>query len=228
VTLKSAGKKYIFGQERGEVGPERNTKADHKEPRYVPRHRISFSSPHINRSHLAMKNAIRSFVFALLLASLYILQAVAAQGRSLESSALRSASYDGSWVGVVNCLYDPGLWPDDECAIGLNFEIHGNAISVKQIVHTKKGQETISEVNKGKFQFDRLASNAVAISMDSGEDDDGTWVETWSFAMTLRDPDHMVIHWTRIVNNLDMPKEKKGSKFSSVGLGELVRVGSKL
>jgi hypothetical protein len=125
-------------------------------------------------------------------------------------------------------LYDPGLWPDDECAIGLNFEIHGNAISVKQIVHTKKGQETISEVNKGKFQFDRLASNAVAISMDSGEDDDGTWVETWSFAMTLRDPDHMVIHWTRIVNNLDMPKEKKGSKFSSVGLGELVRVGSKL
>lgn len=41
--------------------------------------------------------------------------------------------------------------------------------------------------------------------------------------MTLTDPSHMIVHWTRIVNNIDMPMGKKGSKFSSVGMGELVR-----
>jgi hypothetical protein len=61
--------------------------------------------------------------------------------------------------------------------------------------------------------------------MDAGEDDDGLWVETWSFAMTLKDTDHMIVHWTRVVNNVDMPPAKKGSKFSSVGMGELVRKG---
>jgi hypothetical protein len=35
----------------------------------------------------------------------------------------------------------------------------------------------------------------------------------------------MIVHWTRVVNNLDMPAEKKGSKFSSVGMGVLVRSG---
>jgi hypothetical protein len=59
--------------------------------------------------------------------------------------------------------------------------------------------------------------------MDTGVDEDGTWVETWSFAMTLKSPDRMVVHWTRIVNNTDMPPSKKGSKFSVVGMGELAR-----
>ncbi|MGZ5106019.1 MAG: hypothetical protein ACXWHB_15935 [Usitatibacter sp.] len=62
------------------------------------------------------------------------------------------------------------------------------------------------------------------MSMDSGKDEDGTWVETWTFAMSLTDPDHMLVHWTRIVNNLDLPRAKKGSKFSSVGMGEFARV----
>ena len=48
-------------------------------------------------------------------------------------------------------------------------------------------------------------------------------METWSFVMTMKDPDHMIVHWTRVVNNLDLPLAKKGSKFSSVGMGELVR-----
>ena len=148
-----------------------------------------------------------------------------AQTPSPESSKLRAASYDGKWSGVIKCLYDPGLWPEDECDIRLSFDIRGNAIAVQQIVRSKKGEETKSDINPGNFRFIRLNTNAIAVSLGTGQDEDGTWVETWSFAMTLKDPDHMVVHWTRLVNNVDMPRDKKGSKFSSVGMGELVRVG---
>ncbi|MGZ5038340.1 MAG: hypothetical protein ACXWG1_08860 [Usitatibacter sp.] len=137
---------------------------------------------------------------------------------------LRAATYDGKWVGAVDCLHDPGLWPEDECGVRFTFNIQGSRISVEQIVRSKNGVETKSIVNPGKFALARLSTNAVAVSMDSGKDEDGTWVETWTFAMSLTDPDHMLVHWTRIVNNLDLPRAKKGSKFSSVGMGEFARV----
>lgn len=143
---------------------------------------------------------------------------------SAESAQLREASYDGRWSGTIKCLYDPGLWPEDECDFGLTFEIRGSSLSVQQVIRSKNGKETTSTINPGKFQFVRLATNAIAISLETGHDEDGTWVETWSFAMTLTDPDHMTVHWTRIVNNIDMPKSEKGSKFSSVGMGKLVRM----
>lgn len=42
--------------------------------------------------------------------------------------------------------------------------------------------------------------------------------------MTLTDSYHMLVHWTRVVNYIDTPRERKGSKFSSVGIGEFTRV----
>jgi hypothetical protein len=143
---------------------------------------------------------------------------------SAESAQLRAATYDGKWSGTIKCLYDPGLWPEDECDVGFTFEINGSSLSVQEVVRSKNGKETTSAINPGKFKFVQLATNAIAISLDKGNDEDGTWVETWSFAMTLTDSDHMTVHWTRIVNNIDMPKNQKGSKFSSVGMGELVRM----
>jgi hypothetical protein len=176
-----------------------------------------------------MKHFFRllTYVMPLLFISLLAQGSVEKPNTAVVSSKLRSATYDGKWSGVVKCLYDPGLWPDDECDVTFTFDIHRNALAVEQIIRSKKGEQTKSQINPGKFQFVRLATNAVAISLDSGNDEDGTWVETWSFAMTLKDPDHMIVHWTRIVNNIDMPLEKKGSKFSSVGMGEFVRLGSK-
>ena len=151
-------------------------------------------------------------------------EAVAAQPESAPGVKLRAAAYDGRWTGTVNCLYDPGLWPEDECGVGFTFDIQGPRISVEQVVKSKKGEETKSSINPGKFILTRLATNAVAISINTGKDEDGTWVETWSFVMTLTDPDRVLVHWTRVVNNLDMPRAKKGSKFSTVGMGEFVRV----
>jgi hypothetical protein len=151
--------------------------------------------------------------------------AVHAQAGTVNSTQLRAASYDGRWNGTVKCLYDPGLWPEDECDIGLTFDIQGKDFRVRQTVRSKKGEVTASEISPGRFSFTRLATNAVAVSIEQGRDEDGTWVETWNFVMTLQDANHMVVHWTRVVNNLDIPADKKGSKFSSVAMGILVRNG---
>ena len=97
-----------------------------------------------------------------------------AQDPTPEGIRLREASYDGIWVGTIKCLYDPGLWPDDECDIGLTLDIDGKSISVQQVVRSKAGEATTSTINDGKFAFIRLASNAVAISIDTGKDEDGT------------------------------------------------------
>lgn len=160
---------------------------------------------------------------ALTLCALLPAASAHAQASAAQSAQLHAASYDGSWKGTVQCLFDPGLWPDDDCDIGLTFDIRGKDFRVRQTVRSKQGEVTQSEVNPGRFSFTRLATNAVAVSMEQGRDEDGTWVETWTFTMTLKDPNHMIVHWTRVVNNLDMPATKKGSKFSSVGMGELVR-----
>jgi len=151
--------------------------------------------------------------------------AVAPQGEVTELPKLRTASYDGKWGGTIRCLYDPGMWPEDECDIGLNFKIDGDSFFAEQSIRNKKTGESKKYEVKTKFQFMQLATNAVAISLNSGNDEDGTWVETWSFVMTLKDPEHMIVHWTRVVNNIDMPRNMTGSKFSSVGMGELVREG---
>lgn len=176
-----------------------------------------------------MKTTLRILLAALVLFSPYTFadEPTNKPIPSAESAKLRAASYDGTWSGTLKCLYDPGLWPDDDCDIGFVFKIQDSTFSVQQIVRSKKGEETKSEISPGKFRFGYLATNAIAITLDTGDDEDGTWVETWSFVMTLTDPDHMTVHWTRMVNNIDMPKDKKGSKFSIVSMGELVRESTK-
>ena len=154
---------------------------------------------------------------------LLVFQTSNAQVADGPGAKLRTSSYDGRWSGTVNCLYDPGLWPEDECAVRFTFDIKGANINIDQIVRSKSGEETKSTIKPGKFLLIRRLTNAAAISLETGNDEDGTWVETWSFSMTLTDPDHMLVHWVRVVNNIDMPRNAKGSKFSLVGMGEFSR-----
>jgi len=162
--------------------------------------------------------------FALVTLALLFIGPANAQSQDPIGEKLRAAPYDGRWTGVVNCLYDPGLWPEDECEVRFTLDIRGPIFLVEQIIRSKKGEETKSTIKPGKFTFVRTSTNAIAMSINAGKDEDGLWVETWTFAMTLTDPDHMLVHWTRVVNNTDMPKGQKGSKFSSVGMGEFARL----
>jgi hypothetical protein len=82
------------------------------------------------------------------------------------------------------------------------------------------------EAKPGKFRISRHRSNAVIYATDSAEDDDGTWVETWVLVVTLRTPDELLVVWSRVVNNLDVPLTSEHSKFSSQAAGILKRVSS--
>lgn len=163
----------------------------------------------------------QAFALMLLLVPLSSCASFNQGSRSKYDSPLRSATYDGKWAGVVKCVYDPGLWPDEECDFSVTFSIKNESLSVVATYRNKDGKETTSEVYPGKFKFIRQSTNAIAFVQSSGNDEDGTWVETWSFDMTLKDPKHMLVHWTRIVNNVDMSPHNKFSKFSTTGMGEL-------
>lgn len=130
----------------------------------------------------------------------------------------------GNGLESSNAYMTPGYGQRMSATSGSLSKSRGGALSVWFVAKTKDGQETTTRINPDKFQFVSLATNAVAIMLNTGNDEDGTWVETWSFAMTLTDPDHMMVHWARIVNNIDMSKSEKGSKFSSAGMGELTRL----
>src|SRR5689334_10349067 len=57
---------------------------------------------------------------------------------------LRATSFDGKWKGTVDCLHDPGMWPNDECAVRFTFVIQGANLSVEQTIRSKKGVDTTS------------------------------------------------------------------------------------
>jgi hypothetical protein len=82
------------------------------------------------------------------------------------------------------------------------------------------------EAKPGKFRVSRYMSNAVIYVTDSAEDGDGTWVESWVLVVTLRAPDELLVVWSRVVNNLDVPLADEHSKFSSQAAGVLRRVSS--
>src|SRR5712664_1137805 len=87
-----------------------------------------------------------------------------AQSQGPIGEKLRATPYDGKWTGVVNCLYDPGLWPEDECEVHFTLDIRGPLFLVEQIIRSKKGEETKSDIKPGKFTFVRASTNAIAMS----------------------------------------------------------------
>ena len=80
------------------------------------------------------------------------------------------------------------------------------------------------EVKRGEFRVFPYMTNAVVFASDSGNDEEGTWVETWNFTLTLKDSNAMLADYSRIVNNLALPLSSDHSKFGVQAFGELKRI----
>ena len=52
------------------------------------------------------------------------------------------------------------------------------------------GENFEVEVKPGKFKVERTATNMIAFAIDSGEDKDGVWVETWGVCNHPEGPGH--------------------------------------
>jgi hypothetical protein len=79
------------------------------------------------------------------------------------------------------------------------------------------------EVKPGKFRVERHLTNAIILAIDSGKDNEGTWVESWAFAVTQKDRNTIITNFMRQVNNINLPLSVAHSKFSSAATGELAR-----
>ena len=67
-------------------------------------------------------------------------------------------------------------------------------------------------------------TNAVVVAIDSGNDNDGMWVQTYNFSVTLKDQNTLITNWYNVVNNTGIPLSSATSKFTGAAAGELTRV----
>jgi len=122
-----------------------------------------------------------------------------------------------------------GTWEGDLKSIDLTGE--GKATTSWRRIIIQDGQarvfykrdEKINEVKPGKFRVERQLINAVIVAIDSGNDNEGTSVETWAFAVTQKDKNTLITNFMRQVNNINLPLSVGHSKFSAAATGELSR-----
>jgi hypothetical protein len=124
---------------------------------------------------------------------------------------------NGTWEGSLGPVSGPGLFASDK------------PLPIRMIIRDQRpqvftGENFNVEAKPGKFKIDRVATNLIVFAIDSGEDKDGVWVETWAFVITQKDRNTLITNFYRVVNNTDLPLSNDDSKFSSAKAGELKRV----
>jgi|SRR5688572_17095674 len=67
-------------------------------------------------------------------------------------------------------------------------------------------------------------ATAVVTSITSGSDDDGVWVETWSFALSVIDSKRIHATSHRQVNNKNLHLDHPDAAWASIVFGVLERV----
>jgi hypothetical protein len=123
---------------------------------------------------------------------------------------------NGTWEGTLGAISGPGLSASDK------------PLPIRMIVRDETaqvftGEHFKVEAKSGKFNVERVATNMIVFAIDSGEDNDGVWVETWAFVITQKDPNTLITNFYRVVNNTNMPLTSDQSKFSLAKAGELKR-----
>jgi hypothetical protein len=162
------------------------------------------------------------FAIAWLVISAAAAPAWGAQGQPTTSTEIPSETLNGTWEGELSPVdyRNTGIADLSKLAPArLQMIIKGSRARVQ----IKSNDGKLEEVKPGEFRVARRISNAAVIAIDSGEDDDGTWVETWLFAITAKDNDTLLVQLVRQVNNINLPVTVDYSKFACTWAGELKR-----
>jgi hypothetical protein len=129
-------------------------------------------------------------------------------------------SFDGTWEGKLDVVDTKSSYSYDrtKAAYGESpfaIAIHGPSTSVYF------GE---TEVKPTSFQTQIYMTNAVVFATDTGYQNGHQWVETWSFALTQKDSDTLIVCLSRVVNNLDLAEGEDDSKFYVLAVGEFRRM----
>ena len=125
-------------------------------------------------------------------------------------------SLDGTWEGDLAFLQGATLSQKEPATGRYRITIQGSAVHVYMV-----RPQDLREVKPGLFHIERLMTNAVISASQSGQDNEGTWVETWVFTVTQENGTTLLTNFARVVNNIDLPLSNDHSKFAKEAAGEL-------
>jgi hypothetical protein len=131
-------------------------------------------------------------------------------------------SLDGAWEGTLHDIAGRGLdvvpnQPPGVFRIFLQDEIV--QIFIRE-------SDAFVEVKPGRFTVQRRGSNAIISSIDNdpGSPLGSSWVETWTFAVTLKDTNTLIVNYLRVVNNNQLEATVDGARFTLMRTGEFQRI----
>src|SRR5262245_35954411 len=123
-------------------------------------------------------------------------------GAALAATAAHAAPGDdliGTWEGDLTPVSGPGLTDPPYDLEPLRFII---TLQGAQVFAASGTGGAFEEVRPGTFRMGSLGANAVIASLDAYAPLGQGWVETWSFALTLRGANAISVVFTRQVNNM--------------------------
>jgi hypothetical protein len=168
--------------------------------------------------------SLAGFMGAALHVLLFLCACAATQPRHGSPSEGMCSALKGSFEGTlpVRSVHSDGKEDSavsDEVTLRLVF-----AGEQPRVYLSERG--TWMEAKPGSFSARCVGPSAIVHAIDSARDADGTWVESWVLAVTVRDPEKLLTRWIRMVNNVNLPLTNPSSKFSSEAVGILQRARS--
>ena len=140
----------------------------------------------------------------------------------VEPSWAQSAAIglDGVWQGHLDNVTGPGIAPPPDGDYPI-VQLHIDRRNVRVLL----GQD---EPKAGTFEIMREGTNAVitSIQSDPGAALGQSWVETWTFVVTLFDQNTLMVNYVRVVNNNNVDAAQDGARFAQVRTGRFHRVNA--
>ena len=144
---------------------------------------------------------------------------------SANARADTNDTLDGIWQGSLTPIQGrrlrlaEGDWQPFQIAISTNSA---------RVFLRDETSDVFNEIKAGAFRISRIAKSAVlnAIDADPNAPVGQSWVESWSFSVTLIGPDTLSCAFTRQVNNHQARPSDDGAIFTMVLSGELQRAAT--
>jgi hypothetical protein len=145
-------------------------------------------------------------------------ESIADSAASQPRKVYQPIPFDGVWEGSIDFDREAYLAPQSTPLEGKIFriEIHGAVVRVFQKVNG-----SMEEIKPGAFHIAPVFASAVVFATDSDPDN---WVETWVFVVSQKDGQTLRAEYSRLVNNVGVPRDDPQSIFGTRGTGEFWRV----
>ena len=127
----------------------------------------------------------------------------------------------GQWQGTLRRAKLPEAGQNFDWSSPARIRIDITAANISVYVWNDEKWREIKPRTFGVTFFD---TNAVITSITSGRDEDGTWVETWSFALSVIDSHRVHASFQRQVNNKDLKRDDPNAAWGEIAFGTFERM----